>query len=384
MPSCVITPISAFQSTNLNSKIDSYSRLADRIVRSLGAPLVSIEIHQDQIFENISIACEFFSKFCGYTKEYLIFDSLLYDRGVGIRLDHLFSIAGSDLSDANKLTHNTLSRNTAPYLKSPDNVYISNTTILSSYFASVSALSGIVGDGIFVNQILDSSLYASVSSIIINNETLSSTPLSSYFTQSIVDRSLATDPARDSITHNNMFDYDLMDYRKVMAVTDFEEGTSTGLNSLFSIEQTLAQQTYFSYSMGNNGFDLVSWYCVKNWLETREKILGLRKSYEFNERTQYMRIYPEPTETVRFYGVVPCYVERPIKDIIKELWVYQYALALTKISVGYVRGKFGPVQLFGGQVFSQDIMTQGQTEKDKLELQLSSSTDNDPVGFFIG
>lgn len=77
--SCAITPISAFQSTNLNNKIDSFQRLADRIVRSIGAPLISVEIHQDQIFESISIACEMFSKYAGYTKEYLIIDSALYE-----------------------------------------------------------------------------------------------------------------------------------------------------------------------------------------------------------------------------------------------------------------------------------------------------------------
>ena len=33
-----------------------------------------------------------------------------------------------------------------------------------------------------------------------------------------------------------------------------------------------------------------------------------------------------------FYGIVSCYVERPVRDLIKELWVYQYSLALCKTS----------------------------------------------------
>jgi len=52
---CVISPLSAFLSTNLNNKIDTYDRLGDRIKRSLGYPLVSIEIHSDQLRENIQI-----------------------------------------------------------------------------------------------------------------------------------------------------------------------------------------------------------------------------------------------------------------------------------------------------------------------------------------
>jgi hypothetical protein len=140
--------------------------------------------------------------------------------------------------------------------------------------------------------------------------------------------------------------------------------------------------------MGNYGFDLISWYTVKNWLETREKVLATKRSFEFNERTQYLRIYPEPTDSVRFYGVLDCYIEKPIRDLIKETWVYQYALALTKISVGYVRGKFSNVNLFGGQVFLDSIKADGIQERDKLEEHLYTNAaglgDSDPAFFLIG
>ena len=56
-------------------------------------------------------------------------------------------------------------------------------------------------------------------------------------------------------------------------VTDFDEGSTTGINTLFTLEQTLAQQTYFSYAMGKYGFDLISWYTLKEWLSVRSKIL---------------------------------------------------------------------------------------------------------------
>ena len=50
---CVISPLSAFLSTNLNNKIDTYDRLGDRVKRALGYPLVSVEVHSDQMNENI-------------------------------------------------------------------------------------------------------------------------------------------------------------------------------------------------------------------------------------------------------------------------------------------------------------------------------------------
>ena len=156
--SCAITPISAFQSTNLNSKIDTFQRLADRIVRSIGAPLISVEIHQDQIFEAISMSCEMFSKYAGYTKEYLILDSRLYERGRGIRLDYLYTLAKTDLSDAQVIKHTTLSPDTAPYMVNPDTYFISVSSLNKAFFALNPVLSGKYTEGLERNLILNYNL----------------------------------------------------------------------------------------------------------------------------------------------------------------------------------------------------------------------------------
>jgi hypothetical protein len=179
-----------------------------------------------------------------------------------------------------------------------------------------------------------------------------------------------------------------MDYRKVIEVTDFEEGSSTGINTLFTLEQTLAQQTYFSYSLGNYGFDLVSWYTMKEWMDTREKVLATKRDTKFDNRTQYLRMYPQPKNN-RFYGVISCYVERALRDVIKEQWVYEYALALSMITIGRVRGKFGNVSLLGGGALNYDLIQEGVARKAELEKQLLEGAspgmgDNDPTMFIVG
>ena len=391
MSTCVITPISAFQSTNLNSKIDCFGRLADRIVRAIGAPLVSVETHQDQLFENIAIACEMFSKYAGYTREYLILDSALYEKGRGIRLDYLYTLANSTITPKNAVKHTTTSTNTSPYMVNQDTFYISISSLNKTFFTVNAELSGLFDEGLERNVILNYQTYNQLVTAFAADPVLNLIPISSFFIPSHKDNISMNgeiDTSQNTLIYNNMFDYDVMEYRKVIAVTNFEEGATTGVNTLFTIEQTLAQQTYFSYAMGNYGFDLISWYTVKNWLETREKVLALKRSFEFNERTQYLRIYPEPTDSVRFYGVIDCYIEKPIRDLIKETWVYQYALALTKISVGYVRGKFSGVNLFGGQVFLDSIKADGIEERNKLEEHLYTNAaglgDSDPAFFLIG
>jgi hypothetical protein len=385
MSKCEIAPISGFQSTNLNSKVDNFNRLSDRILRSLGYPFVNVEIHRDQLYENISLATEYFSKFAGYTKEYLIFDSNLYKKDYGIKLDDLFTLQNSDTYKEQK-DLKTPNKDFTKVIDNSETVYTTTSSIPGSFFTSISSLSSALQDGISANNIFTDDFYQEIISQVPAVSSLFAPQVKNNFTRegSVVGKG-------DNFL--NSFDYDLMDYRKVIAVTDFEEGSSTGINTLFTIEQTLAQQTYFSYAMGNYGFDLVSWYTLKNWLETREKMLATKRSYSFDERTQLLRMYPQPnasSSNVRFYGVVSCYVERPIRDILKELWVYQYSLALTKMAVANIRGKYGSVTLFGGgSLNSSDLMTQGLADKEKLEQQLMTGSapgqgDADPPLFFVG
>lgn len=389
MSKCEIAPISGFQSTNLNSKINTFNRLGDRILRSLGYPFTNVEIHRDQLYENISIAIEYFTKFAGYTKEYLIFDSSMYQKDFGIKLDDLFTLQNTDTFKEQK----DLKTNNKDFTKEIDNsetVYVATSSAPSSLFSSFSALSSALENGISANDIFTDTFHDAMVESVSSIQDIFRPQVKNGFT---VQGALTSG---NEIFNNNQFinsfDYDTMDYRKVIDITEFTEGSSTGINTLFTIEQTLAQQTYFSYAMGNYGFDLISWYTLKNWLETREKMLAQQRSYTFDPRTQIMRMYPQPNASdsnVIFYGVVSCYVERPIRDVIQELWVYQYALALSKIIVGRIRGKYSGTQLFGGGTLDVSMYQEGMTEKENLEQQIQTGAapgqgDSDPALFFVG
>jgi len=162
---------------------------------------------------------------------------------------------------------------------------------------------------------------------------------------------------------------------------------------LFTIEQTLAQQTYFNYALGNYGFDLVSWHITKEYLKVREKTLSQYYYFYFDPRTQYLKLLPDPsvqTVSSRWYGLIGCYVERQIKYIVMEPWVQQYALALTKITIGQIRGKYAGQSLFGGGTVNyNDMLSQGLAEKEKLEDKLFNKStsgfgDAEPPLFFVG
>lgn len=377
---CSITPISAFQSTNLNSKITTFDRLGDRILRAMGYPLVTVEIHKDQLYENISIAVEMFTKYAGYTKEYLIFDSRLYDHDIGIPIDKLYTLAKTGLTQAQQNDHLITNPSSSFYYSISNTAYVCTSAIASSVFTSSSSLS------VFTNGI---PTYELISVPTYNEIITFDAALSGSFKASYVPTPTVQQQPVASARLNSVYDYDILDYRKVISVTNLEEGSNQGINTLFTLEQTLAQQTYYSYALGNYGFDLVSWYTLKEWIDMREKVLATRRSYEFNDRTQILKIFPQPTGTSPFYAVITCYVEKAIRDIIMEPWIYQYALALSKISVGRVRGKFGQVALLGGGSLNYDLLEEGRTEKAELEKQLYEGAspgfgDNDPVMFFVG
>jgi len=382
MATCEITPISAFLSTNLNSKIECFDRLKDRILRSLGYPTINIELHPDTIYENISIACEMFTKFAGYTQEYLVFDSNLYEQNKGIRLDTLFSVYNSLLSQTNIVNQTQYSAGPDYYITNPSSSYVCINDVETTEFATSSSLSAIFTQDIDKFDILNEETYNSI---------IEFNPILSTNFEKTKDKSLSKqcESLEPVTSYSNMFDYDVMDYRKVISITDFEEGSTTGINTLFTLEQTLAQQTYFSYALGNYGFDLLSWYALKEWMETREKLLAIRRDIKFDERTQYMQLYPQPRNS-RFYGVISCYVERPLRDIIKEQWCFQYSLALSKIALGRIYGKFTNVSLLGGGSYNyNDLLQEGLREKEALEKMLYEGAtpgmgDSYPAMFAVG
>lgn len=274
--------------TTLNSQVTSYDTLSVRIQRQLGAPLINLEVSDEQIYDCITDSIEYFTKWAGYTEEYLVFNSKLYKQGVGLKMDDLFTAS-----------------------------FEMRTSGVSSLSAG--------------------------------------------------------------------FDYDLASQRKVIDVFEFSKGEDTGINTLFTLEQAMAQQIYSSYMIGNFGFDLITWETLKGFIDTRNKVLAMTDQFRFDARSQILRITPEPRDTHTYLGVVGCYVERPIKDLIRERWVQKYTLALVKIAIARVREKYTGTNMFGGGSVNASLLAEGIKEKETLEQELMNGyQDVAPPTFFIG
>jgi hypothetical protein len=297
-----IVPTGWGGSTYLNPAVRTYDDLTKRVKMQLGWPIMSVEVLDCGIYDNINIAIEMYSRYAGFTEEYLVFDSNAYTRGVGIRMDQVIS-------------------------------YLSST-----YKAGSAAVSGRFWD--------------------------------------------QDNGVMDELQQRG-------DYRKVAGVFSFDSVNNSGVDVLFSLDYIFAAQTYFNYMQDFGGFDLVTWQVLKEWMELREKMFATKIHYMFDNRTQLLRLLPEPGAnfTNRYIGIIGAYVEKPIRDLLPEQWVQKYTLALTKIMLGNVRGKFGgSINLLGGGTINyNDILSQGIAEKDKLEADLMEKPgEANPVSFFVG
>ena len=274
--------------TTFNTAVTSYDTLSVRIQHQLGAPLINLEVSDDQIYGAITDSIEYFTKWAGYTEEYLVFKSELYKKGIGLKMDDLFT---------------------------------ASFEMRTSQVTSLSA----------------------------------------------------------------GFDYDLASQRKVIDVFEFSKGEDTGINTLFTLEQAMSQQIYSSYMIGNFGFDLITWETLKGFIDTRNKVLAMTDQFRFDPRTQLLRLIPEPRDNHTYMGIVGCYLERPIKDLIRERWVQKYSLALVKIAIARVREKYQGTNMFGGGSVNASLLAEGIKEKETLEQELMNGyQDSAPPTFFIG
>ena len=436
---CNVKPVEFYMSTNLNNKIKTYEDLTERILNMLGYPAVSIsDIHANQIHQAISMAVERFTRYAGFTKEYLIFDSRLYEPNKGIPIDKLFTVASMWESKDNPAIGRVTSRGPEQNLDLGEDVYVTKVFIRKSdYFISADDYEMLMKsgreddketikylrevsrkhpDGIEELSIISQFFYDyllkyrgySVEQFKKSKDkvfTQGGEKLDLYKDTEIpleiydetgedlilqMENGVRVGKRRDGVKqYNQMFDYDLMDYRKVVSVISFEETNNTAMSALFSFDTALAQQFFYANQFHTHSFGLTTWYCLHEWRNTYEKLLQTKRDFNFNNRTQYLTLNPQPKPWQHFYGLLECWVEKPLKDVVMEPWVFDFALAVVKEMLGRVRSKWGDNSslLGGGSLTGNALAQEGvQKQKELMDelIQKQAYGAATPMRFFIG
>lgn len=394
---CNVKPLEAYMSTDLNNKNRTYEDISERILHFFGYPAVSVsDLHRNQIYDAISMAVERFYKHAGVVKEYLILDSRLYEQNHGIPIDKLCTISGIISRPDDYATKRSAERGPEQTVKVPDEVYITKDYIYKKdYYLSKSdyellhksveekdkaeidmlyAMSQKYPDGIEPLSIISEKLYKYLVTKRRYNTEMFKKSKDTVFTLGGEKQELHTETdlgrEREPLQYNKMFDYDIMDYRKVVSVVNYSESGVSSITSLYNFDTSLAQQFFYTNQFNHRSFGLTTWYALHEWRNLYEKLLAVKRGWHFNKDTQYLTLTPQPRMGERFFGIVECWVERPLKDVLKEPWVFDYALAVCKEMLGRVRSKWGDsVQMLGGGSLTGNALAQEGVNKQKELLE---------------
>lgn len=394
---CNVKPLEAYMSTDLNNKNRTYDDISERILHFFGYPAVSVsDLHRNQIYDAISMAVERFYKHAGVVKEYLILDSRLYEQNHGIPIDKLCTISGIISRPDDYATKRSAERGPEQSVKVPDEVYITKDYIYKKdYYLSKSdyellhksveekdkaeidmlyAMSQKYPDGIEPLSIISEKLYKYLVTKRKYNTEMFKKSKDTVFTLGGEKQELHTETdlgrEREPLQYNKMFDYDIMDYRKVVSVVNYSESGVSSITSLYNFDTSLAQQFFYTNQFNHRSFGLTTWYALHEWRNLYEKMLAVKRGWSFNKDTQYLTLTPQPRMGERFFGIVECWVEKPLKDVLKEPWVFDYALAVCKEMLGRVRSKWGDsVQMLGGGSLTGNALAQEGVTKQKELLE---------------
>lgn len=141
------------------------------------------------------------------------------------------------------------------------------------------------------------------------------------------------------------------------------------------------------YSSMNNMFaggEFLSLYLFQNYVKQWREPFGYRFNYNYNERSKFLKLDPDPM--IKRTGprgvVLEVQTIRPEDQLYGEDLVKRLALALVKQMIGQVRAKFGSGISFpgGGQV-GADILSEGKEEFDKIMEELQKT--EPPFMYFL-
>ena len=414
---CNVKPLEAYMSTDLNNKNRTYDDISERILHFFGYPAVSVsDLHRNQIYDAISMAVERFYKHAGVVKEYLILDSRLYEQNHGIPIDKLCTISGILSRPDDYATKRSAQRGPEQTVKVPDDVYVTKGYIPASHYYISESDYKLLARNVNEQTLEEVKLLKVMAEKYPNGiEELSiiSKDFKDYlcskfqypddFFKKSKDKVFTVGGEETTFTdvegnevkkdtnrsYNKMFDYDIMDYRRVNSVTNYSESGVSSITSLYNFDTSLAQQFFYTNQFNHRSFGLTTWYALHEWRNLYEKLLATKRGWSFNKDTQYLTLTPQPRMGERFFGIVECWVEKPLKDVLKEPWVFDYALALVKEMLGRVRSKWGDSvsMLGGGSLTGNALAQEGITKQKELLDELIKNQAYGAMSkprFFIG
>ncbi len=199
----------------------------------------------------------------------------------------------------------------------------------------------------------------------------------------------STEVGEVSSYYSYNYDYGLNRKRKIYGVFSLDNANNTGSyggygsDLLFNFDYALLAST-FGYNLqgsritAGGGYDLVTYHLARSFVEQSKKMLRYI-SYQWDERTQYLKMTPEPplsqqnggtccsSSVIGAYNnqcyLIGVYVEAPVQELLSTYFVREYTLARAKQVIGNIRSKYGTVTLYGGATLEGSSLVQDGTAR---------------------
>ena len=125
---------------------------------------------------------------------------------------------------------------------------------------------------------------------------------------------------------------------------------------------------------GGSASGWITWELARQQLDMVHRMMGGGFQFNYNERTKILELSPDPIKQgIRGWIVMGCRTIRPSSQLVGEVFVKKYALAVSKVTLGVIRHKIKDTTLLGGGHIDTTVHAEGLQEMDKLEQELSSS-----------
>lgn len=201
----------------------------------------------------------------------------------------------------------------------------------------------------------------------------------------------------------------------VTEVVNYEdrEGTYGDINTLFTIDNFLYNQGAFDMLLNTTGdnYSIITYHIARDFLETVQRYTPSKYNYKYHRYTNQLEIHPAPpsgssinvindageTVTVDSPGFIlirSFMIEGSSYDnwedgdadnnFYESDWIFDYALAESKIMLGRVRSKFAQFASIGNTGISLDgdtLISEGKEEKTELKetLMLEENFEGFPI-----
>ena len=174
-------------------------------------------------------------------------------------------------------------------------------------------------------------------------------------------------------------------------VLGYETRSAGSIHTLFTMENYLYNMGMYDQLLmrgASTGYTMVSYHIARDFLETIKRYVVDAYRATYHRHTNILEVDPVPPtggsltvdgityDSPGFILIRAFMAEGEAADLYESVWMQEYVLALTKISLGRIRTKFANFTAVGSNTgLSLDgdtLLNEGHAEKEALEEKLKS------------